>query len=597
MSEIDDNSQKIGIYSALEIAEVIQKALATGSAAAQEGDLENAENVFQSVLEIDGQNSEALNGLGVVCFAKGNLKAAEDNLRRAIENNDQNGQYHRNLGLLYLTRNRTKRAIRSLQEAVRLAPDDQDSRYKLAWVHHGRGDQGKFVEELRNLVKISPDNGQANNDLGCYLAEKGEKEEAKEYLAAAIEADPDNADFSTNYANTLLISGKVERARDIFQTAFKKSPDHIEAVKGLATTERLLGNLDKAQNAVERALNIDSKDPTVENLAGTIFKELGSYEEAIAHFNAATELVEDFAPSISNAGMIKLLHGDWKSGFRDYEARRFDPHVISGREAAVIEQWDGSPLKNKSILLQSEQGFGDNIQFARFVRQICDSAERVVLEVRPELQKLFQSLQCSAEIINPGENVENVDFCAPLLSLPYLMELVEENEISGASYLATTGHGPEISIFESSDNLRVGVSWRGASAHKEDWKRSIDPNVMLAALKIDGISLYSLDFGGDAPPSDCVDLRSFVSDFNDTAHIITKMDLVVSVDTSTVHLAGALGQPCWALIPFVPDWRWMLERADTPWYDTVQLYRQPAQSDWDSVLKAIRTDLADWVAG
>jgi len=580
-------------YTPEQVVEIVKTALSRGLMAVEQGDAAGGEQIFRGILEIDPRNAEALNGLGVISSSKGDMNAAERYLRQAVEIDSQNSQYHRNLGFVYAGRGRLKRALRSLAEVVRLDPEDTEARYRLAWVHQGRGEIADFETALRELLDIDAGHAEANNDLGCLLAQQGRLDDAAPFLRHSVETEPGNAAFRSNLANTLMMTGDVVRARDEFAAAVENDPGHVEALKGLAMAERVLGNLDEAMKAAEMALALAPGDAGVENLVGTVCKELGNYDDALAHFQKACELVDGFAPARSNIAMIELLRGAWKTGFSAYEARRFDSNVVSPRAGHTYPQWDGSALTGRSILLQTEQGFGDTIQFCRFARQLAKDGARVVLEAQEPLQALLRTLGDDIEVIAPGAEAGDIDVVAPLMSLPHLIGIASEDDVSGEAYLHAGEMAADVAtVLAEASGIKVGINWRGAPSHKEDWKRSVDPGVLTPILEVAGAEFFSLYVGGTEDlPAGVTDLAPHIGDFADTAAIMTGLDLIISVDTATVHLAGALGRKCWVMLPCVPDWRWMLDRDDAPWYDSLTLYRQPARGDWDTVVSKIRHDL------
>ena len=296
--------------------------------------------------------------------------------------------------------------------------------------------------------------------------------------------------------------------------------------------------------------------------------------------------------------MLQLLTGDFPRGWKNYSWRRKTKQYRFRPRDYEKPSWNGGELKGKTIFVYPEQGLGDTIQFVRYLPLLKQHGCRVVFETPKSLTRLFATVGIADQLIEPGETPPTIDCHAALLDLPQLLNTTLETIPSYYSYLSAPSDlkkewanrlGPR-------KKFRLGIVWAGRSAHKNDRNRSIEAFLFQPLTKIRGVSVYSLQVGrnGEAAKifADTVtDIAPFLNDFADTAAAVSNLDLVVSVDTSVAHIAGALGWPIWTLLPFVPDWRWLLERDDSPWYPTMQLFRQSERNDWKTVIERLRTEL------
>ena len=302
---------------------------------------------------------------------------------------------------------------------------------------------------------------------------------------------------------------------------------------------------------------------------------------------------------------MRLLTGDFARGFLEYEWRWKKADMAPARRNFPQPLWLGEgDIAGKTILLHSEQGFGDAIHFCRYAPLVAARGARVILEVRPPLVQLMGSLAGPAEIVESGDALPAFDIHCPLLSLPLAMGTRLDTVPAQVPYLSVA---PDKAAewgarLGAKTRPRIGLAWSGNVIHERDKERSIGLRNFLRLLDIDAtfVSLHK-EVGADdagvlAERSDILHFGDALADYTDTAALIAQLDLVVSVDTSVVHLAGALAKPVWILVTYVPDWRWMLEREDSPWYPTARLFRQTAAREWDSVLARVHAALRDFVA-
>jgi len=593
---MNDGSSDIPGLGPEDVSAFAGNVLEAATEATEGGQLDEAEKLFRCLVDLTPKDPEAHNGLGVVFGMAGNFRAAEKQFRNAIKFAPDVVMYHRNLGSILLQQGRFRRAGEELSRALELDPADVDSRHKLAKVHNGRGNLAGFEAELLKILKQDPLHVEASHDLGCYMISKGQITDGTNLLEIACRSEYAGSLAYINFGNALIISGDLVGARKAFQCAVELTPLGAECLMGLATVERNLGELRSALTNAEKASSLATDNAAAKNLLGTIYKELGDYEQALSLYNKALVLTPGYTPAKINRAIIHLMYGAWETGFREYETRLEDAHSDLGRNSLSSPLWDGSPLQGRQVFLYAEQGFGDAIQFSRFANTISAQGGKVILEVRSELYRLMKSLDKSVKVIKSGADRPETDVHAPLMSLGYLLGIQSKSSFLPAPYLEAPKLPKGVkTLLEGLDGLKVGLNWRGASTHKEDAKRSIDLKLLESLLMTEKVHFFSLNVSSENKlqplPGGLVDLSDHISDFYDAASIMSHLDLVISVDTATVHLAGAIGCPCWALISFVPDWRWGLEHTDTIWYESVRLYRQPAIGDWPSVLDHLKSDL------
>jgi hypothetical protein len=308
----------------------------------------------------------------------------------------------------------------------------------------------------------------------------------------------------------------------------------------------------------------------------------------------------DFAEAHWNEALLSLLTGDFSRGWAKYECRwKKEPLVLSKRNFSQPLWLGADAIDGKTILLHSEQGFGDTIQFCRYVPLVAARGARIILEVQRPLQELMTNLASAAQVISKGDPLPDFDLQCPLLSLPLAFGTRLETIPSAMPYLQTSVQalkdwqarlGPKV-------RPRIGVAWSGNPTHKNDQNRSISLRSLLPLLDIEAtfVSLQKDIRHDDAAVlkehSDILQFGDALKNFSDTAALISQLDLVISVDTSVAHLAGALAKPVWVLLPFIPDWRWLLDRDESPWYPTVRLFRQEDTRAWDSVIVRVHADL------
>lgn len=406
-------------------------------------------------------------------------------------------------------------------------------------------------------------------------------------------------DVQVRQADALRRSGRTDDAVKAFHAITLQYPQRADAFSNLAAMLQAAGHPQHALQAVTHAIELDPTNVATLRNSAEILKDFGEWQAVRDTYDAALSL----APNDATLRFARALHlltlGDWQEGWRDHEQRWLVPDLPLATTRLTTPHWDGSPLEGRRILLDHEQGLGDQIMCARFVRDVAARGGRVTLRCGAPLAPLFRAIDGVEAIVVDGDPIPTHDVRASLMSLPFLLGVHSPAALSGAPYLAPVGDCPAV-IRDAITRAgrRVGLVWAGNPHHRNDARRSVPASMLAPLLTLPGtqfITLQRHERHATSPQAFSglvTDLGAHLHTLDDTAHALRLLDLLVTVDTSVAHLAGALGVPTLLMIPFVPDWRWMLERTDTPWYRSVRLIRQTTLFDWTTVIATVREHIA-----
>ncbi len=502
---------------------------------------------------------------------KGRFDEAITTYRKVIALKPNYPEAHNNLGIALKEERRIDEAIAAYRRAIALKPDYAEAHYNLGIALKEKGQLDQAIASIEKAIDLKADFAVAQNDLGIALKENGQLDAAVAAFEKAITLDPNYAEAHYNLGIVLNDKGQLDGAIAAYQRSIALNPKSVEAHDNLGNTLMAKGELEKAIVAYRRAIALNPNLPE-------------------PHYNLA---------------WVLLLRGDWGQGWLEYEWRwKTREFQLPEREFSK-PLWDGSDLNGRTILLHAEQGFGDAIQFMRYVPLVAGRGGRVVVEVRPQLLRLLRQLPGVEQWIPSGQPLPAFDVRCPLMSLPHLfattMQTIPAQEPLrlDPDLVQTWRHR----LQSQPSGLKVGLVWAGSPTFKGDRTRSMTLDRLAALSSVRDVTFYSLQKGAaataaDRPPTglQLVNLAPELHDFADTAAAMCMMDLVITTDTSVAHLAGALGRPVWVMLQFMPDWRWLLDRADSPWYPTMQLFRQKKPGDWDGVISHIAEALSALVA-
>jgi hypothetical protein len=394
----------------------------------------------------------------------------------------------------------------------------------------------------------------------------------------------------------------MEAAIAHFNRALALRPDQAETHNNLALALEHLGRLDEAVAHYNHSLNLGPNQAETHNNLGNALEHQGRLDEAMASYERALALKPDYPEVHYNRALMFLLRGEYAPGWAEYEWRLRCKSNPQSHEFHC-PKWSGEPLGGRTILVHAEQGFGDVIQFLRYVPIVAQLDANVALAVPRPLFRLADNLPGVGAVLSDGDPILEADLHCPLLSLPYAFGTTLETIPNSVPYLTPPADALAAwaSRFSTCSELKVGLVWSGNPENKLNTTRSIALPALETLWGIAGIRWFSLQVGKQAgdialvPKQPIDDLSPFLTDFGETAAAICHLDLVITVETAVAHLAGALGRPVWVPLAFVPAWRWLLGRQDSPWYPTMRLYRQTTPGDWTTVVQALADALARMV--
>lgn len=588
----------------------------------------------------------ANHALGLILMYESNYTEAESAFRKAILADPDNAEYLSNLATSLLKQERIDESIKLYEQALTINPENKDARIGLANALHEKDDPEASIAYFEDAVKRAPDAAGPLSHLGKALIDAKRYKEAIAVLLKALELQINFAPAHTNLGIAFQKMNMLDNALECHKTSLLLDPTDIYAQNKIADTYIKLKQYDAAHEHYQRIIELAPKDPnSYTKLASSYFATQDRYEEAMALFHQALEIAPEHALTLNNMGAVMYDHGDtvaaltyfqraialkpnyltaihnlalgqllagnFIEGWANHESRlkvkeRSYVYTVIHKLFSIIPKWDGiASLEGKYILLMHEQGFGDSIQFVRYVHALLARGARVALHVKDPLARLFRSVSDQITLIRESDPLPKCDYAYVLMSLPYALGTNRLEDIPAyPSYLHAAPSDREQwaekldHLAPKRSELRVGFVWAGNPEHGNDRRRSIPLKIFSSLFQIPGIQFFSLQKGG--PVNELNDLPSTLqvhnigeqfTDFADTAAAIENLDLVISVDTSVVHLAGALGVLTWTLLAHTPDWRWLNAREDSPWYPNMRLLRQETPGDWPGVLKRVAAEL------
>jgi tetratricopeptide (TPR) repeat protein len=457
-------------------------------------------------------------------------------------------------------------------------------------------------QRLLSILKTQPKEWRALHQLSEISLARSDSAQALKFMAAAMKANPGSADIKSNYGFILQKLERHEEALIYFNRALLTRPDYISALLNRGTSLYHLNRPAEALASFDRLLALDPSNVQALNNRANALHELNRFDECLASFAETLSRAPDYAEAHWNEALVRLLLGDFERGWKKYEWRWKSENHKHQRRDFVQPLWLGAErLAGRTILVHAEQGFGDTLQFMRYLPRLAARGAEVIFEVQPSLHRLLSGAKGASRVIARGEPLPRFDLHCPIMSLPLAFNTSLDTIPAEVPYLDAPIDRLHMwdARLPPSGKLRVAFAWAGNATHERDQLRSI-PLAMLQPLLNSNDAIEWISVQRDLRAGDHEILQSNphirqlgleLADFSDTAAVLARADLVISVDTAVAHLAGALGRPVWLLLRYSPDFRWLLDRKDSPWYPSARLFRQDQIGQWDGVIADLATAL------
>jgi tetratricopeptide (TPR) repeat protein len=595
----------------------INKAIQSAFENYKKGNLREAESLYRKILNKQPNNPDILHMLGLILCQFANYDLAIPYIRKALQFRPANvaGVYC-NLGIALQGKGLLDEAITSYQKAIELNPAFAEAYGNLGIALKEKGQFDEAITHYQKAIKLNPASAKAYYNLGVAFWKKERPEEAITQFLKAIELKPSFAEAYCNLGAALMEKEQLGEAITHFLKAIELNPAFPKAYCNLGIALQGKGLLDEAITHYQKAIDLNPSFAEAYCNLGNALKEKGQIDEAICCYKRAIELNPDYETPNFNMSLTLLLTGNFKEGWRKYEWRWKERDFLKRSGAHHTRSfsqpfWDGSSIKEKSLLIYAEQGVGDEIMFASCFQDLINQARVCTVECDKRLIPIFSRSFPEAVFIERIKKTDaflsqlpQTDMVIPLGSLPKFLR-PDFDAFPQTSYLIPDAEKVQAwrnRIKTLGDGLAVGISWRGGALPSVKRNRSIMLEQWAELFSLSGLHFINLQYGDcrnelkeakkklNVTIHDWEDANPLI-DLDNFAAQIAALDLIISVDNSTVHMAGALGKPVWLLLPYAPDWRWMLNREDSPWYPTMRLFRQPSPGDWESVIAKVKDEL------
>ncbi|MFN0100776.1 MAG: tetratricopeptide repeat protein [Bryobacteraceae bacterium] len=578
--------------------------------------IDTSVQLLRAAIGIEGPRPWLCRNLGIVLERSGDRAAALACYRQALMEAPGDHELWAATATLLAADNRHGEAAGAWHKALESAPctAEWDMRYRLPWANALAlaGERGAAVAQYDRVLQRDPSNVEATFHRAVAYMQENEADTAVSGFRRTLELAPNHARAANNLGILYQLEKDYPRAIEQYRVAIREDRSFPAAIYNLGSAWNEFGRPRQAIAVFRKVLHLQPENTSAWTNLGNAWLACNQTQAALDCYRRTLAITPGDASAEWNTGIVALLTGDLQAGWKGYE-RRFDVKGSPVRRPFAAPQWRGEPLRGKTLLLHAEQGLGDTLQFIRYAPVFAAQGARVVVECQGALLPLLAgsngvSEWFAAQRPAPGKNqsapVDHLpftDYQLPLLSAPALAETTLDSIPSSNGYL----HAPveaakrwEKWLRRPGRGLRVGICWAGNPNHKNDRNRSIPPELLSELEAAVGVEWINLQKGHRMASS--LEMRNAareLGDFADTAGLIENLDLVISVDTSVAHLAGALGKPVWVLLPFAPDWRWLLDRSDSPWYAGARLFRQAETGKWRRVLERVAVEVTRLASG
>ena len=560
----------------------------------------------QQALAVEAEHADTLHLMGLLSLQATQYDHALAWISRAIRREPKT-DYLTNLGTVLLKQGRREDALAVFNKAVQLKPDNADLWRNLGDVQSGIGRSVDAVQSFQQALKLNPRHWDAAYKAGLILYQEGRLEEALVYFSRYDEMPIDDGLTLQMRALAMFVRNRFEEGLHDIQRAHALVPANADICNLTGVFLRRLSREEEALPWFDRALKLRPDFLVAFRNKAFALTHMHRFGEALAVYDEMKAVDPPNAEADFYASLVLLLIGDFEAGWAAREARSKVPGLAIARFEFREPLWLGKEsIEGKTIVIHTDEGLGDSIQFARYVPMVAARGARVILVVEDAVFPLLSGLAGVSQCISKSAGaLPAFDAYCPMSSLPLAFATRLETIPSPTSYLPAPAES-RLQAWErrldAHDRLRVGLVWSGNPKHSNDYNRSVPLRMLAQILDLDArfVSLQKDPKADDRAilreQAEVLDLTDHLTDFAETAALVSCLDLVITVDTSVAHLAGAQGRPTWLLLPYLPDWRWLLDRDDSPWYASVRLFRQDERRDYAHVLDRVRDELRARIA-
>jgi len=568
----------------------------------EKNEYKEAIEYFEKTLKANPNDTEAMSNIAVCHFKEGNFESSKEYFIKLLQIDSRNISAYINLGKIYEKEENFEEAFRQYQKAGEIEPNNSEILLHIGLIYSKREEYKCAVESFKKAVQLNPDDDQTLYNLGPALLREDQYLEAITVIEKAIKVNSDFPEYFLNYGLALFNLERYTESIEYYKKALAIKHDYIQAYINLGIVYLKLNEFENSLKNYKKALAIDPNNTCALVNYGYLLQVQNDNEKAIQQYNKIISLEPDNADAHFLISTVYLSLGNYENGWEEYEWR-FKRSTKDSPKLPKFDRprWKGESLWGKTIYVSPEQGFGDAIQFVRYFKELAKISKKVIYRVRPELETIFRRNFKGVEILTYSVDPESIGFdCyTPLLSVPRILKTNLSNIPFSEGYIEA-----DIDLVQkykeeyfSNDLFKVGIFWQ--SDTKVNGNRHIPVEKLLPILNIDGVKVYSLQNGVgleqlEALSSDIkiTDLGSKFCTFSDTAAALKHLDLIVTIDTSVAHLAGALSKNTLLMLPYCPEWRWLKNIDYTPWYKSIKILRQTEINNWDEVIDKVCSNIS-----
>ncbi len=567
--------------------------------------LNQAIHCYEQAILLNPDYTEAYHNLGLIYQHQAAFDTAIHYYEKALNINPHYNESYKALGTLYLQENKFDLANAIYQRALKINPEFVDAIIQLAVIAEKQMQQSQAIAYYQqatayyeNLLQTQDKQVEVYFGLGNLYIKQLKFAQAQACYEKALAINAQHVDAQCNLGVAYIHQQQLDNAIACFKHALDIDENHVDALCCLGNAYIDKDDLSLALIYLEKAFAINPRHTDTLNNLGLLYKNQNKLPEAMACYKQAIEVDPYYANAHFNLAIILLLSGDYAAGWQEYEWRfKANKQLTPEQQFPNYPLWQGEKLLGKTILIYAEQGLGDAIHFIRYITVVYPFVDNIIVQCSPLLHRLFRSIPYIKQLISFDQSLPHIDVYFPLMSLPRLFNTQLQTIPANVPYLCAPT-ASDVAVVMAPDKLNVGFVWVGNPGFKNDKNRSIAIKHFQVVTQLKQVQFYSLQVGekrGDLShisfANPVIDIGGKVKDFADTATIIAQLDLIISVDTSVAHLAGAFNKPTWILLPFSPDFRWLLGREDSPWYPSVRLFRQSKEKIWDDVFYRLKQAL------